>query len=349
MRKTFTKLFILGTLFFSVQVSGQNDPYYTHYMLNKLVYNPATAGEKDAICVNALTHQQWVGLKDQSNSPDGTSDPWKNPISGVNPATNTVSITAPFLKSNQLGLGLMLATDKLGYNKHLYWRASAAWKFRMGRRLPDGSSDQVLAVGADFGMVQAGIDGTKLHALQPGDPNIPTSLQTGSKFDMGFGVYYTHQRLFDGFYAGLSMTHLTAPKVDVANTLYWKWNQYLYLTMGSRHDFGNVAILPSILVRAVNTPFQVDLGCRALFNEKLVVGANVRTRDAISLLVGYYIMPNLYAGYGYDITALSKVNTYTRTGTHELFLSYCFNINPPTKDGPKPRYNVRYLEGYTIY
>lgn len=350
MRKNFTKLIVLGTVLFSVHSSAQFDPYYTHYMLNKLAFNPATAGEKDAICVNALTHQQWSKQTDQSKSFFPGSLDNSEVFEKVNPVTNSFSITAPLL-NNQLGVGFQAIQDKIGFNTNLYLRGSLSWKFRMGRKMPGpkGSTDQTLAIGADFGMVQVGLDGSKLNPLTPGDPNIPTSQVSGGTFDMGAGVYYTHQRLFDGFYVGASMTHLTAPSVDISNGVNWKTSQYLYVHAGTRHDLGAMALLPSVLIKAIGTPLQVDLGCRALFNAKLVAGLNLRSGDAISMMLGYYVMPNLYLGYSYDITALSGVGQYSRAGTHELFVSYCFDIKPPPVHGPKPRYNVRYLEGYTLY
>lgn len=347
MRKNFTKLIVLGTVLFSVHSSAQFDPYYTHYMLNKLAFNPATAGEKDAICINALTHQQWTKQTDQSASFFEGAPPTKL-FDKVNPRTNSFSITAPLL-NNKLGVGFQAIQDKIGFNTNLYLRGSLSWKFRMGRKLPDGSTDQTLAVGADFGMVQVGVDGTKYNPLTAGDPHIPSGQVSGGTFDMGAGVYYTHQRLFDGFYIGASMTHITAPSVNLEKTVNWKTHQYLYILAGTRHDMGAIALMPSILIKTVGTPTQVDLGCRALFNEKLVAGLNLRSGDAISLLLGYYVMPNLYAGYSYDITAISGVRKYTSAGTHEIFISYCFDLKVPGPPPLKPRYNVRYLEGYTLY
>ncbi|MBI1223190.1 MAG: type IX secretion system membrane protein PorP/SprF [Bacteroidetes bacterium] len=345
MRKNFTKLIVLGTVLFSVHSSAQLDPYYTHYMLNKLAYNPAVAGEKDAICVNGLSHQQWLGQKAQ----DGIYKPgvgqWNDP---VNPATNSFSITAPIL-NNQVGVGFQVITDKLGYTKDTYFRGSLSYKFRMGRKLPDGSTDQTLAIGADFGMIQIQLDGTKYNPLQSGDPKIPSSLVSGGKFDMGAGLYYTHQSLFDGFYAGISMTHITAPSVNIPTAFNLTASRYLYMIAGSRHDFGNLAIMPSIMIKSLGAPTQVDLGVRAMLNDKIVGGINIRSRDALSLLLGYYVQPNLYVGYSYDFTAFSKVNQYTHTGTHEIFASYCFDINPKPEKTLRPRYNVRYLEGYTLY
>ncbi|MHB1278937.1 MAG: PorP/SprF family type IX secretion system membrane protein [Bacteroidia bacterium] len=346
MRLNFTKLLVLGSVFFSLHASAQLDPYYTHYMLNKLAYNPAVAGEKDAICANLITHQQWLGQKDNSRAykPSETGQ-W---FDAVNPATNGFSITAPLL-NNQLGVGFQVISDKLGFNKNTYMRGSVAWKIRLGRKLPDGSTDQTFAVGADFGMAQVQLDGTKYNPLQPGDPNIPSTLVSGSKFDMGFGVYYTHQRLFDGFYAGLSVTHMTAPTISIAGKIDFSISRYIYFLAGSRHDFGSIAILPSILVKSSAHGVQVDLGARAMLNSKLVFGANVRTADAISLLLGYYIFPNLYVGYSYDMQAISGVRKYTAAGTHELFVSYCFDLKVPGPPPTKPIFNVRYLQGYTLY
>src|SRR5688500_13763829 len=114
MRINITKLLVLGSVFFSLHSSAQLDPYYTHYMLNKLAYNPAVAGEKDAICLNAITHQQWLGQKDGSALYKPNSGQW---FDAVNPSTNGFSITAPLL-NNQLGVGFQVISDKLGFNKN---------------------------------------------------------------------------------------------------------------------------------------------------------------------------------------------------------------------------------------
>jgi type IX secretion system PorP/SprF family membrane protein len=347
MQRTFTKLLTIGAVFLSIHSFAQLDPYFTHYMLNKLSYNPAVAGEKEAICVNGITHQQWGRkMKDESTQ-------FKKEIgettSGVNPATSAFSITAPILKDNRMGVGLQVITDKLGYNTALYMRGSVSYKHRFGRRLINGQLSEVLAGGIDFGTVQIGMDGTKYNPVNSSDPVIPTSLVKGNKFDLGFGLYYTNQTLFDGAYAGVSMTHLTAPKVDVAGLLNFDVQRYLYILAGTQHQIGgNMMLLPSLLVR--NSPgsgLQVDLSARLEINQKFMGGINLRSSDAIGLLLGYYIQPNFYAGYSYDITALSGMFKYTSAGTHEIFLSYCFDLTPPPPKSPRPMFNVRYAEGYT--
>lgn len=347
MRNTFTKLFVIGTVCISVHVNAQFDPYYTHYMLNKLAFNPATAGEKDAICVNALTHQQWLRAVDENarfkNQAAGTQGPFS--YRGVNPATNTISITAPIF-NNKIGVGFQAITDKVGHGNQTYMRGSVAYKIRMGRKLPDGSTDQTLAIGADFGMAQVTLDGTKYYAIDP-DPNVPQGLVKGASFDMGAGIYYTHQRIFDGIYAGFSMTHLNNPKVPIGGVLNWDMKPAMYFLAGTRHNLGAISLLPSMLIKTAGK-VQVDLGARILYMDKFVGGLNYRSGDAISVMLGYYFKPNIYIGYSYDVT-VSAARKYSPAGAHEIFVSYCFDISSPVPPQVKPRYNVRYLEGYTVY
>src|SRR5690606_4371553 len=58
------KFLLLLFLAFSVSAKmfGQQDPYYTHFFLNKLSYNGASAGSNNAICATLLGHRQWAAL-----------------------------------------------------------------------------------------------------------------------------------------------------------------------------------------------------------------------------------------------------------------------------------------------
>ncbi|TNE78687.1 MAG: type IX secretion system membrane protein PorP/SprF [Bacteroidetes bacterium] len=354
MQRTFTRLLFLGTVFFSVQSYGQFAPYYTHYMLNKLAYNPATAGEKDAICVNALSHTQWLGqsAQDPSGFDLGNSTATN---SRVNPTTQSISITAPILKNKNLGLGFVAVNDKIGYLSTLYLRGSVAYKHGFGRKIPSDNArgynyDQTLSIGMDFGMVNLTQDGSKYMPIDPTDPQIPNTKVSDGSFDLGAGIYYSNQSLFNGFYTGISMAHLTKPVVTAENAFSFTTERYIHFLAGSEHDLGSISLLPSVMVRTLGGGgVQVDLSARAKMGQKLVLGAGVRSGDAIYLMLGYYIKNNLYAGYSYDFNALSSSTLkYTKAGTHEIFISYCFDMSftPPIKT-VKPRYNVRYLEGYS--
>ena len=50
-RKALAAWVLLG--FASIQLQAQQDPSYTHFTYNKLLYNPAYAGASDNFCLNA--------------------------------------------------------------------------------------------------------------------------------------------------------------------------------------------------------------------------------------------------------------------------------------------------------
>lgn len=66
MRKKLLWIAVLGFGGF-VQLQAQQDPSYTHFIYNKLMYNPAYAGASNQFCLNAVTHQQYVGYEDQTS------------------------------------------------------------------------------------------------------------------------------------------------------------------------------------------------------------------------------------------------------------------------------------------
>src|ERR1700761_4276013 len=78
---------------------AQNYPHYTMFMFNKLLYNPAYAGNKDMTTVNAYYRDQWTGI-------DGA------------PKTLTVSIDGPvgnYMNDfRRVALGVLINNEQLG-------------------------------------------------------------------------------------------------------------------------------------------------------------------------------------------------------------------------------------------
>jgi len=50
-----------------LQLYAQQDPSYTHFAYNKLLYNPAYAGASNNFCLNAI-NQDWRGEKERGRS-----------------------------------------------------------------------------------------------------------------------------------------------------------------------------------------------------------------------------------------------------------------------------------------
>ena len=73
-------VFVFTSLFGVQNSVGQSDFLSSQYMNSQLMINPAYAGVRNALNVNVLSRQQWMGLKDA-------------------PSTYTISAHTPFNRS----------------------------------------------------------------------------------------------------------------------------------------------------------------------------------------------------------------------------------------------------------
>ncbi len=74
-------------------------------------------------------------------------------------------------------------------------------------------------------------------------------------------------------------------------------------------------------------PVQLDAGAKLTYKNMVWIGANYRSNDAVSAIMGYMFKNWLMFGYSYDysITPIRKYNS----GTHEIMLGLRFL--PPKK------------------
>jgi type IX secretion system PorP/SprF family membrane protein len=301
------KLVAVIALTSCTSVFAQQDPQFSQNMFNKLFTNPGYTGSSEGICGSLLYRNQWTGFEG-------------------NPSTVVFGIDAPveFLKG---GLGLsVMATDELGFEKTFAAKLSYAFRFNVGQ----GN----LAIGVDAGMVQKSL-GSDFIYIDPLDPLIPTSNQSGSVVpDLGAGIYYNSDKL----YAGISASHLTEGEVDYGD-FSTKLARHHYLMAGYRIEFSpSMSLTPSVFVKNVADQTQVDVNAKLDFNNRFWAGASYRLDDAIVVMAGMNILPNLRLGYSYDLTT-SELRNYS-SGSHEIMLGYCYKIKK--KVTPIIR-NVRFM------
>ncbi len=337
---------VLCLIMFSIAAKAQQDPYYSQFMLNKIAYNPGAAGFKNSICANILAHRQWTGLTNEDELQFNPNTVGRQPIG---PTTYFASISAP-VSILHGGAGFTIMSDVVGYERTINVKASYAYhhEFKNYSRIQ---------VGFDIGMLQKEFDGSFYNPRQQNDPLIPNGTTSGRIFDLGFGAYYNNPALAN-LEVGVSATHLVEGSVnydviDVATGAIGIRNsevvRNIYIVASTAHPISPSIILqPNIWIKTIFTTTQVDLNCRALINQTYVVGLSYRDGgrttllDAMALQLGYYIQPDFYLGYSYDIPTTRGL---AGGGTHEIFASYCFKINKPEKVD-KWRIDPRHLGGY---
>jgi type IX secretion system PorP/SprF family membrane protein len=313
----------LVALLFAAKSHAQQDPYYSFFMFNKMAYNPAYAGSKDAVCATSVYKKQWSGF------------------AGA-PEFQTLNINSPIAKQ-RAGVGLGLINDKLGYENSLNVVFSFAYKIKLNSA---GTSN--LAVGAAGGFMQKSLDGTKLKPEQMGDPKIPISKVSATAPDINGGVYYTNTSIgrLKNVYAGLSATHLMQSTISYTtingNTVDSKLATHYYLMAGAALDLtSSLTLEPNILIKQAPGKMQVDLNAFVLYNNKIRGGVIYRSGDALIGLIGYQFTENFHAGYSYDFTT-SQLSKFSG-GSHEIYVTYCFKFKPPVPKIPNIRLTPRYL------
>lgn len=312
MRKS---LLILFTLFAACcAVRGQYDPEYTHFWMMETSFNPAAAGNEDALNITGAYSMQMTGFRNA-------------------PKTMFASADMPFIVlKKRNGVGLLFQNDELGLFSHKKFSAQYAFhieKFFGGR----------LSVGAQADLLAEEFDGTKADVETSNDPAIPTSKVTGSKVDMSAGLFYRHKN----WYAGASMAHILSPTVMLGETNELKIDPTYYFTAGYNIKLRNplITIHPAVLCMYDGGDFRANISGRVELHddkEKLFAGATYSPQHSAAAFVG---------GLFHGITVSYSYEAYTsmpdlKSGAHEIVLQYRLDLNL-YKKGRNRHKSVRYL------
>lgn len=276
---------------------SQQLPQYTQYMLNEMAINPAVAGKDDFADVRSNSRYQWVGITDA-------------------PRTYMLTLHGP-IKDKNMGIGMNLYTDIVGPTRRTGLNFSYAYHIKM-------KDDMFLSMGLSAGVLQWGIDGSKLYLRDEGDENLLSTYQTTYVPDFGTGIYF-HKK--DRFYVGLSLPQLyQAPiKLYEGAGKNSRIVNHFNLNAAYKFDLGDdFKIEPSFLVKyAIPAPPKLDIGARVIYQEQIWLGGAYRHNDAFTALIGYFYKNYLMIGYSYDFTT-TNIKKYS-SGTHEIMLGIRFS------------------------
>ena len=309
---------LLVLLFLLLDAHAQQDAQFSQYIFNGLYINPAYAGYKQDLQLHSFVRSQWTGLEGA-------------------PLTYAAAADVAVL-DGKVGLGLMVNHDELGAQSSTSGYVNGTYRIKFGRY--DEAS--WLSFGIGFGMLQTGLDGSKLNAAQSGDVNVPTNYQGTMLPDARVGILYTS----DNFFAGLSVDNLLAqhmhPDANANSLIVVVPQPHKYLTVGALFSLNDeTKIKPSIMIKdAQGAPTSIDLNTFVLLNDKMWIGGTYRSGlsslknnlqsglTASSALVGmveFYLTPDFRIGYAYDYS-LNKLGAYGY-GAHEISLDILFKSN----------------------
>ena len=299
---------ILGVLSVII-VSAQEVPQFSQNMFNKLANNPGFAGSRGDVAASVLHRSQWMGFGQNG---------------GAAASTQNFSIDAelPFLYG---GVGLNIVKDNIEGFSNLGLQASYAYRTELGVGQ--------IGMGMSVGMFQSGLDGGFLKPTDINDPVIPTGDVSGSKLDIGAGIYYNTQDV----YIGISSAHLTEPIIEWNDGQDFNTERHYFLIAGYTHDLNPALLLhPSIYLKSDGATSQLDINTNLIYNNKMWGGVSYRLDEGLILLTGMNVNEALRLGLAYDVTMLNPLGN-----SLEVMLEYRFKIN---YDKPISKYkNPRFL------
>lgn len=317
-------------LLFALSGSAQQDPMFTKYMFNSLVFNPAYAGAKGHMSVTLLHRDQWLGMEGA-------------------PATQSFTVHSP-LEGDKVGLGMSVVRDEIGVTNTLSAMGSYAYRMQLGAGK--------LCLGLQAGVLNWRADFTKLTINNSADPAFLNDMTPNMWLpNVGVGLHYY---VPNKFYIGVSAPHIlqmTLREEYGGNPVMAQQYRHYYLFAGCAIPLSELLVFkPSLLIKNVGlfgefqpnnligAPTEFDIDLSLLIYKALWVGVAFRSAfegfngtssmDSGDIWVSYYLRNGFRIGAAYDYT-LTDLRPFAQ-GSYEIMLGY--EMNYKSKQIVTPRY-----------
>lgn len=313
-----------------VQISNaQQRPYYTQYILNNYIINPAVAGIENYTDVKFSHRHQWVGLQDAPVTTYFTiHGPFKKDEygretattfrpQGSNPRGDAYWRTYNVAPSHQ-GWGFTILNDKTGPLNRL--AAYGTYSYHLGI-----SERTALAGGISVGFTQMSLNASKLNfGTINVDPAVAGSGQLNRiKPDISAGLWLYSSDYFIGLSAQQIVPQQIAFSDNSVSLQNNKLIPHLFLSAGYRIPVGeDFSLLPSAMIRYIAPlPIGFDINAKFQYQDLIWTGLSYRYQDGFAAMVGLNISNKINIGYAYELATQSSLRLVTR-GTHELMIGF---------------------------
>ena len=288
---------------------AQQQPQYTQFIFNKLMYNPAYAGSKDRLSLQVLYRRQWLGLEGA-------------------PQSQSISAHLP-LFNNRVGFGAGIERNTIGITESINLQTMYAYRFILYKGY--------MSIGLSANLRYFSMDFTdeRLVSTQALTTDAAISMANESKFvpNFGAGLYYYNNH----FFTGLAVPNFLENNIDFEDisTIVSREVRHIYAMGGVRFKLDeNLALQPSVLFKyAKNAPLDADINFSLDILSQYTIGVTYRvggnkkkTGESIDLLLGIHPFKDLLIGLSYDIS-LSDIRHYN-SGSMEILVQYYIGKSP---------------------
>nr|WP_294995338.1 type IX secretion system membrane protein PorP/SprF [uncultured Sediminibacterium sp.] len=311
-----------------ILVKAQQRPYYTQYIMNNYIINPAVAGIENYWDVKASHRMQWVGIQDAPvttyltiHGPLKKDDfGWETATSirarGENPRGQAYWQSYRAAEPHH-GVGFTMLNDKTGPLNR--FAAFGTYSYHLGL-----SNTTSLSAGISAGFSNMSLDASKLNfGTTVVDPAVASSGMINQiRPDISAGLWLYSK----DYFLGLAAQQIVPQNVAFSNNTVYvekgKLVPHLFFSAGYRMQLSDdVSLLPSTLIRYVSPlPVGFDVNAKFMYQDLLWVGGSYRYQDGFAGMVGINVSHNINIGYSYDLQT-SRLNTVSK-GTHEILIGF---------------------------
>lgn len=322
------KLMFCVGLFAVSSAIAQQRPYYTQYIMNNYIINPAVAGIENYWDVKASHRLQWVGLQD---APVTTYLTIHGPLKkSAYDRESATSFHAPgqnprgeaYWQDYQApephaGAGLTIINDRTGPLNR--FAAYGTISYHVGL-----SPTTSLSGGISAGITNMSLDASKLNfGSTTVDPAVASSgVINRIKPDISAGLWLYSK----DYFLGISAQQIIPQQIAFSdNNVYVEQGKlipHFFVSAGYRMQLNeDFSLLPSMLVRYISPlPVGFDVNAKLQYQDLLWAGASYRYQDGFAAMVGINISHSINIGYSYDVQT-SNLNTVSH-GTHEILIGF---------------------------
>lgn len=302
---------------------GQQTAQYSQYIFNAIYVNPAYAGHKERVNLNATYRNQWTGI-------NGAPDSFSMAVDGT-------------INDDNVGLALQVSSDKIGAQTSMSAFANYAY------RLPvTDDYTKRLAFGFGVGVFQSSLNGDMLYGNDLGDLSIPQGAVRELAPDVRLGIFYSTPK----YYLGASADNLVSKVLvdrKVRSFNFPTPKPHYYLMGGAVMpliDF-ELDFKPSFLIKDdIKGPTVLDLNAFFLLKQRLWIGAgyrtniklynksnlvdNLQTTNALIGMAEVFVSDTFRFGYSYDYS-MGSLAGYSGS-THEISVGIYLRTNKEKRE-----------------
>jgi len=281
MKKTAILIIILLVTLVS---QAQRIPVYNLYNTNRYLINPAKTGSDGALSAMLNSRSQWSGFEGA-------------------PRTTTFGVHGKLLE--QMGLGLILASDKRG----IFETTTAELNYSYTIKITD---EQMLSFGVSGGLLQTNVNRSKASgvSMDYNDPALFDDYLDKASFEGGAGIAYNWQ--------GLELA-ISSPKLFTLNRHFIGLGSYAVQLSEA------ITFMPAISYQIFpESPDQFDAMMLLDYRKTVWIQGTYRSNQNVIAALGINLK-QMGIAYAYEINSGALTNF--SNGSHEVAVTFNFGEN----------------------